>query len=105
MGSAEGHFTLNDSVFFFWPLFHTEDGSLLNVICQTLLLFIHPRLSQSHGHYENWCILLISQLRLTQVLIGVVTASAVSRMCDGGRVASRGEGRRVGCGGGVRWTR
>lgn len=88
---------------FFCPLFHTEDGFLLNVICQTLLLFIHPRLSQSHGHYENWCILLISLFRLARVLIGVVTASAVSRMCDGGGVASRGEGRRVGWG--VRWTR
>lgn len=71
------------------------------------LFYLYTLAFRNHtGIMRIGCILVISQLCLAQVLIGVVTASAVSAMCDGGRVAFRGEGRRVGWGdGGVRWTR
>lgn len=86
MGSAEGRFTLNDSFFFFPPielLFHTGDGFLLNIICQTLVLsFVRPRLHNGTEDYENWLRSSGNNINLgrsREVLAGVVTASPRQR--------------------------
>lgn len=101
MGSAEGHFTLNDSFFLLSPivlLFYTGDGFLLNVICQTLVLsFVCPRLHNGTGDYENWWHSPGNNINLgrsPEVLACVVTASLRQRgvmAAESRGVAERGE--------------
>lgn len=106
MGSAEGHFTLNDSFFFFPPCAFVPTAFCLTSFAKRLFFHLYaPSLYNGTGDYENWLRFLSNNINLggsREVLAGVVTArlrwrSVMAAESRGVTVEERVWG--------VRWTR